>query len=316
MFVHLNLHSYYSLLRGTASPEEICRAVKEMGMETLALTDTNGLYGMVLFLEAAADYGLKPIIGAEVHSGGERAVALVKNRRGYENLCHLLSERHLKEDFDLLKHLPERAEGLVILTASQRLLTGLRDRVEDLYAEVVPGREGYRTLQFAGERLIPPAATNRVHFLVREDYPLHRLLRAIDGNTTFSRLPPSEVESQESYLKSPRQMQEALFFCPEALKNTEKIALKCDYRPGFRSIFPQFEDYSPEESVRLLRKRAYQGAEKRYGRISEAVRSRLEHELALIEEKNFASLFLVVQDIVQQSPRTCGRGSAAASLVA
>ena len=66
MFIHLNLHSHYSLLRGTASPEELCGAVKAQGGKTIALTDTNGLYGLVLFLEAAKDHGLRPIIGAEI----------------------------------------------------------------------------------------------------------------------------------------------------------------------------------------------------------------------------------------------------------
>ncbi len=66
MSTHLNTHSYYSLLRGTASPEALCQAAKSAGCEALALTDTNGLYGLVLFLEAAKEAGIRPIIGAEI----------------------------------------------------------------------------------------------------------------------------------------------------------------------------------------------------------------------------------------------------------
>ncbi|HDH57327.1 MAG TPA: DNA polymerase III subunit alpha [Bacteroidetes bacterium] len=315
MFVHLNLHSHYSLLRGTASPEELCQAVKAQGMDTLALTDTNGLYGLVQFLEAAKDHGLRPIVGAEIRTGNERAVALVKDRQGYSNLCRILSDRHLKESFDIARSLLELSLGLVILTGSGDLLEKLAGNVEDLYAELVPGRQGHETLALSKKRGIPPVATNRVHFIAPEDHALHRLLRAIDLNTTLSRLPESELESPDSYLRTPRQMADYFFFCPEAVENTAVIAERCHFQLDFSPVFPQFENLNPEETFERLRAEAYKGARKRYGEITEKVQSRLEHELTLIKEKGFASIFLVVQDIVRQSPRTCGRGSAAASLV-
>ncbi len=315
MFVHLNLHSHYSFLRGTASPEAICRAVADQGSDTVALTDTNGLYGLILFLEAARDCGLRPIVGAELRTSEARAVALVRDRRGYANLCRIITDRHLREDFDLGEALIQRQEGLVILTASPLLLDRLAGKVSDLYAELVPGEEGVRTLRLAKEKSIPPAATNRVHFLRRADYPLHRLLRAVDLNTTLTRLPEAEVETPEAYLKSPREMEDRFFFSPEAVTNTAEIAGKCDFQPDFAPVFPRYDDLDPEETFARLREEAYRGARKRYGEITEAVRERLEYELKLIREKGFASIFLVVRDIVRQSPRTCGRGSAAASVV-
>jgi len=314
-FTHLNSHSYYSLLRGTASPEQLCRAVKAMGMKTIALTDTNGLYGMVLFLQAAKEYGLRPIIGAEIRTETDRAVTLVKNKRGYANLCQILSDRHLKEDFYLCQALQQYSEGLVVLTGSQRLLDKLQGKVEELYAEVVSGKDGYDLLQFARERGIAPVATNRVHFIERQDYQLHRLMRAIDLNTTLTRLDEGELEDPSCHLKTPQEMVSAFFFCPEAVENTDKIAEKCTYQPDFGLVFPQYDGLTEAETFNLLRQCAYRGARRRYGAITDAVRIRLEYELKLIRSKGFASIFLVVRDIVRQSPRTCGRGSAAASIV-
>lgn len=362
MFVHLNTHSHYSLLRGTTSPEKLCAAVAALGMDAVALTDTNGLYGLVLFIEAAKEHGLRPIVGAEIRppapsgnkfpdyiasvpagrkprasasadseiiaqrfnagakvgppaAGAERATLLVKNQQGYSNLCRILSNRHLKEDFDLAEALHRYGEGLVIITESSNLLGKLAWRHPDLFAELTAGPGFREKLRFYRDLNVPPVATNRVHFLKREDYELHRLLRAIDLNTTFSRLPEDELESPHSYLKSPQEMADNFFFCPEAIENTQHVAEMCDFQPDFSLIFPQFNGLNPKQTFEYLRREVYQGAKRRYGEITPAVRERLEHELKLIKEKNFAPIFLVVQDIVRQSPRTCGRGSAAASIV-
>jgi error-prone DNA polymerase len=355
MFTHLNTHSHYSLLRGTASPEALCAAAKSARFEALALTDTNGLYGLVLFLEAAKEAGIRPIVGAEIRppvspgnkfpgydasvqkdekraspSGDssrvarhfnvgrvERAVLLVKSRQGYANLCRIISARHLKEDFDLVQELREYSDGLVILAGSLELAKELNGKVEDLYVELTasPGSHDYiKKIRAMGIR---PAATNRVHFLTKDpaEYHLHRLLRAIDLNTTFSRLPDFEVESPNSHLKTSQQMEEDFFFCPEAVENAAIIADKCAFIPDFSLVFPQFDSLDAEGAFTRLREEAYRGAAKRYGGVSDAVRERIEYELDLIKRKNFASIFLVVQDIVKQSPRTCGRGSAAASII-
>ena len=80
-FVHLHAHSWFSFCRGTDPPERLCRAVRERGMEALAITDTNGLYGLIWFLQFARAAGVRPIVGAESVWGGERAVVLVRDGR-------------------------------------------------------------------------------------------------------------------------------------------------------------------------------------------------------------------------------------------
>ena len=73
-FAHLVCHSFYSFMRGTASPEALVRTAAEKGMKHLAITDRNGLYGAVLFWEVAREHGIKPVIGADVTSDNERAI--------------------------------------------------------------------------------------------------------------------------------------------------------------------------------------------------------------------------------------------------
>jgi len=98
MFIHLHVHSNYSLCEGASSIEALCAAAKALGMPALALTDTNNLYGAVWFRDIARAYDLRPIYGAELCTGGARAVLLVKDRGGYSRLCSLITRRHLDDD--------------------------------------------------------------------------------------------------------------------------------------------------------------------------------------------------------------------------
>ena len=82
MYIHLNTHSYYSFCRGANSIEDLCLAAKRRGMDSLALTDTNGIYGLIWFLQIAKETGIRPIIGSEIVSNGLRALLLVQNREG------------------------------------------------------------------------------------------------------------------------------------------------------------------------------------------------------------------------------------------
>ena len=96
-FVHLHTHSYYSLLDGIPSPEELVLAAKKTGMTALALTDHNGLYGAVEFYQKAKEYGIKPIIGAELTFDEKyNLVFLVKNDTGYRHLCKIITMGRLE----------------------------------------------------------------------------------------------------------------------------------------------------------------------------------------------------------------------------
>jgi error-prone DNA polymerase len=115
-FVHLNVHSHYSPGWGMATLEELCQSAAEQGMDRLALTDTNGLYGLITFIEAAKEKNLHPIVGSEIVTDEHRAVLLARNHDGYANLCRIISGRQCHQDFDLIASLKEMRHGLIVFS--------------------------------------------------------------------------------------------------------------------------------------------------------------------------------------------------------
>ena len=93
-FVPLGCHSVYSLLWGTASVEALCERAKEAGVSTLALTDRNGLYGVLPFWEAARRVGIKPILGAHLPGAPSPAFLLAADHRGYRRLARVVTGYH------------------------------------------------------------------------------------------------------------------------------------------------------------------------------------------------------------------------------
>ncbi len=316
-FVHLHVHSDASPMQGVSSIQTLCHAARAQGAQTLALTDTNGLYAAVRFLEVARQARLRPLLGAELRAGTHRAVLLAKTPAGYANLCRLLSARHCDPDFTFIETVARHREGLILLTDDKPALTAwAEDSAEDLFVELSPGPTMHDTWRFSRSAGLAPVATNRVAFAEPNEFAVHRLLRAIALNTTLSRLPASACCAPTHWLMPPALLERQFPHCPEALENTARIAAAChaDWRFG-ETIFPAFRHLSSEAAFALLRERTYAGAVKRYGALSSAIRNRIEHELTIIRQKRFADYFLVVEEIVRQAPRTCGRGSVAASIV-
>ncbi len=316
-FVHLHVHSDYSPMQGVSSIETLCRAARAQGASTLALTDTNGLYNAIRFLGVAREEQLTPILGVELTTDTHRALLLAKTPEGYANLCRLISARHTDPAFDVIAAVARYRTGIIILSDDEPALTAwAQDSTEDLYVELTPGPAMHQTLLFSRRRQLPPVATNRVHFARPDDFAVHRLLRATALNTTLSRLPASTCCTPHQWLMPPDRMAWQFPHVPEALENTARIAEAChtDWRFG-ETIFPAFRRLSSDAAFALLRDRTYAGAVTRYGTLSPAIRARIEHELAIIRHKRFADYFLVVEEIVRQAPRTCGRGSVAASIV-
>jgi error-prone DNA polymerase len=319
MFVHLRVHSNHSFCRGADRIESLVDTALAHGMRTMALTDINGVYGLVRFLQYAAERGLRPVIGADVQTGTERATLLARNRDGYATLCRVLSRTHLEAGFSLSGALLEEREHLIVISDCVPLLSALgrQNGTSCLYVELNdPGGEKH-LLAFSRNAGIPPVATNDVYFAAPSGFPLHRLLRAIDLNTSLSRIPPGELAGEDRWLKPEAMMERRYPHLGRALENAAAIAEACFSGPDIGTlVFPSFDLPDGVDVFEHLREECYRGAEVRYGALSDPVRKRLEHELAIIEAKGFAGYFLVVRDIVRQSTRTCGRGSAAASLVA
>ncbi len=317
----LAVRSAYSLMWGTADIKALCRHARRLGYDRLALTDTDNLYGLWPFLNACEREGIRPVVGAEVTDpqSAFRAVCLVKDAVGYGHLCQLLTRRHRDAGFDLKTAVTRFHRGLIVLTSNPEWLCAWHAAGVDT-AAAMPRKpvSGIHPLRQTARQLgIPLVATPGSFFLAPEEIDIHRVLRAIDQNTAISRLRPGDAAPPDAYLAGPAEYEKRFSVCPEAIENTRKLAERITFsRPDFGIVMPPYETGDPKHAATHLRQAAYTGARKRYGEISETVADRLEHELAIISQMGFDAYFLIVADIVARSPRTCGRGSGAASLVA
>ena len=317
-FVHLHTHSNYSFCRGANSIDRLCKAAKARGFTYLALTDTNGIYGLAWFLQTARAHGLRPLIGAFLKTGKHHAVVLAQNIEGYRFLCRTITKIHCDANLDLAQWLAFEKHDVVVLTDDTELLKVLvkNKMTHDVYVEIIPHQNREASLVFAGQVGLPVVASNAVYMLDKEDYLVHRMLRAIDLNTTLQRVPPNELESEQAVLRNAAEMQDLFPDRPEALQNTVKIAEQCYFDLDFgQYIFPVYTGPDGEDANSYLWQKAAKGLNWRYGEISGEIKKRLDYEMKIIIDKGFAPYFLIVSDIVSRAPRTCGRGSAAASLV-
>lgn len=326
----LRLRSYYSLQRGTASPAALCRRAKELGYPGLAMTDRDNLYGLWEFLKACKVEGLQPVVGAEVSEpGSDRIVScLVKNEAGYANLCKLLSNRHLEQQFSLDQDLPPLADGLIVLCDEIDLLHHYVGQNVDVVADLgsQPTQKSRALRIFSKDRDVVAVASPDSDLLSVEDRQLFLLVQAIRLKKSLSSVVHNQKDLNINWLATPAEYKERFALWPEVVPATIELAARITYRgPEFGIVMPPWQDGKERQPATVLREKAYAGACVRYGDdLGEPVIERLEHELKVIESMGFSSYFLVVRDIVHRKDengkrkkrRICGRGSGAASLVA
>ena len=124
--IPLSVHSYFSLMWGTRSPQKICAVARQLGYRRLALTDTDNLYGLWPLLDGCRQNGISPIVGAEITdpASDARAVCLVENETGYRNLCRLITRRRFAQEkpFDFKAAVADFAAGLLVLTQDTEAL--------------------------------------------------------------------------------------------------------------------------------------------------------------------------------------------------
>nr|MBA3895035.1 DNA polymerase III subunit alpha [Gemmatimonadales bacterium] len=332
--IHLHTRSHFSFGIGVSSPEVLAGAAAERGYRVLACTDTNGVHGAIEFQRACDAAGVRPILGAHLVTDDEETIALATDEQGWAALCRAISAIHwdaggtaerrnggrVERSGDgrplLSEQISRDRAGLILLSRDVAFLerTAAASGTQDLYAELIPGKERHAVLATARRLRIPAAVTNAVVMAHPEDWARHRLLRAIHLNTTLSACPPVRLSARDAWLRPAADLARLFPDCPEAVREAEAIAERCTYRiPEGRVLAPRLAE--PDESFRRLRAYAYAGAERRYGTVAPVTRDRLEHELGIIGQKGFADYFLVVKDIVEHGPTHCGRGSVANSIV-
>ncbi|MCU0821683.1 MAG: PHP domain-containing protein, partial [Spirochaetes bacterium] len=311
-FIFLENHSVYSLCEGTMPIEELAACAKAAGFTHLSLCDTNGFYGIVDFIVACRDEGLIPVIGSRIKSPSFNGILVAKNMKGYAKICRIISRVHLEPGYDLKSDIAKGgASDYHIITADAELLNSAPP---DLYAEINVLTEDYsQVYSLARKKKIKPVLIYPVYFQNEEDYNLHLVLRAIYHNKKLSALGNGDSQSRHAHFVPAGDIIKKYSFMDDALRNTAEIAESSvfDFKMG-KAIFPKYAD----NGFVLLKKMCFENIKLRYDKPTDEIVARLNKELDIIKKKGFADYFLVVHDIVKQTVYTCGRGSAAASLVA
>ncbi len=265
MFVHLRLHSEFSVVDGTNRIEDIVKVSAADHQPALAVTDLNNLYGAIKFYKEARGKGIKPVVGAEIFlesltqdaAQTSRMILLVQNHQGYLNLCELISRGWTQNVIKAvgvvkLAWLQELSEGLIALSGAQAgalgqaLVQGDTTRAGEIalqLAGIFPHRF-YVELQRAGRaddeahvnaavqlaaRLnLPVVATHPVQFTQPDDYEAHEARVCISEGEILGNQRRVRKFTREQYFKSSAQMQTLFADIPSAIENTVEIARRCN----------------------------------------------------------------------------------------
>lgn len=294
-FIHLRLHSAYSLCEGAVKIPDLIHTCEERKIPAIALTDTNNMFGALEFATKTSTSGIQPIMGLQldVLHGGVIApiVLLAKNELGYKNLMKLMTCFYIgcKEEtrFVTLENLRQYSGGLIALTGGAKgligslILSGNHDIAanalnemnaiyeNNCYIEI--SRTGEHDekhceqffIKYALQNNIPLVATNEVFFLDKSMHVAHDALMCIAG-ATYMTVKDRRRISSEHYLKSTNEMFELFSDLKEAVINTSVIAQRCAFMPEKKKpILPRFVDESGEDEDDILDRQAHSGLVKR-----------------------------------------------------
>lgn len=318
MFTHLNLHSVYSSMRGLLSLQDIIQLAKKQRMRHLALTDVNGIWGFIRFVQACKQAHIAPIAGSNIITSNEEAILLVENQTGYHNLCQIISDIHDDSTIPMATLIRGKSAGLFMLTHQESVMASLVKYVPrtHLFIELRPGLQEKNVQKLSKKFGVEIVVTGDVYFKEEADHQAHVVLRAIEQNTTLEKLKKGDYKEKQHWFRSEAEMVSLFPNSLDAINNSHYLAERCKTDWSFvNTIFPNLSLKRTHRANKDLKEKVIEGAKKRYGSMTQPVLNRIEYELDMITQKGFAPYFLIVQDIVQQTRSTIGRGSAAASIV-
>ncbi len=337
-FVHLRVHSAYSLSEGAIKPEKIAALARDSGMPAVAITDTANLFGALEFSQYCVGRGVQPIIGCQISltraGGADPVVLLAQNEAGLANLQRLSSAGFLTSDpaapqldFDVVAGL---ADGLMLLTGGTRgplarllaegrepeaaaLLGRMREAFGDrlaveLHRHGLPVERAVEPglISLADRFGVPLVATNECFFAAPAMHEAHDALLCIAEARLLSEADRRRV-TPEHYFKTAAQMRALFADLPEACDNTLAIARSCavmaETRKPLLPVCPKVRPGSTEEET--LAAMAREGLVRRMDAVAadDAQRARygerLEYELGVIAKMGFPGYFLIVADFIQ-----------------
>ena len=337
-FVHLHVHSEYSILDGACRIPELVARAAELEMPAVGLTDHGSMAGAVELYRETEKTGVKPLIGCEVYVCDDRArqekgyahlTLLAETNEGYANLIKLSSLGYLegyyykpRVDWELLER---HSRGLVALSGclSGRVSKALEEnRPQDAAADLdrlvqIFGQDQvYVEIQNAGlepqQRInplltqlaegtgLPLVATGDVHYLRHEDARAHEALLCIQSGDSLKNPNHWRFDTDQFFFKTPGEMAADFADHPEALARTREVAERCSVTMELdRILLPKFPTPGGRDAFEYLAELCEQGLAKRYGTETPELRDRLQFELKTIRETGFADYFLIVSDFVR-----------------
>ncbi len=336
-FVHLHVHSEYSILDGACRIPDLVARAAELEMPAVSLTDHGSMAGAIQLFKTTKGTGVKPIVGCEVYVTDDRHVQkkgyahltlLAADNEGYSNLIKLSSLGFLegyyykpRVDWELLSR---HSKGVIALSGclSGRVCKALEEnRPGDAQAELdrlaqVFGRENiYVELQnahlevqqrilpelaaLAAASGLPTVATGDVHYLRHEDARAHEALLCIQSGDSLKNPNRWKFDTDHFYFKSPEEMAGDFPGHADALRRTLEVAERCNVTIDLDQILlPRFDTPGGRDAFDYLVELCEKGLEKRYGTATTELQDRLRFELKTIREMGFADYFLIVWDFI------------------
>lgn len=355
-FTHLHVHTDYSLLSGVGNVKKLVKRAKELGMDSLAITDNAVMYGCVDFYKESIKNGIKPILGCEVEINFRdkknwQMVLLVKDSLGYSNLLKIISNLKTNND-QILNYIEKYSCGLIVIVSCYtyefmediNCVTDTKDFLsqlkcvfnDDLYLEIqnhgldIEKKINSLMIEISNSLKINLVATNNVYYVDKSDADAHQLLLCIQQGTTLDKVNKRIFKNSEYYLKSYEEMNNQFFEMQIALQNTQVIVSKCNFEYEFHiPKIPKYPLEADKDPYEYLENLCFNGIEtyltslkiKHESPDYIAYHERLKYELSVIKEMGYIDYFLIVRDFIEYAKNKKiatgpGRGSGAGSLVA
>ncbi len=337
-FVHLHVHSEYSILDGACRIPDLVARAAELEMPAVSLTDHGSMAGAVQLVKAAKGTGVKPVIGCEVYVAEDRRAQqkgyahltlLAADNQGYSNLIKLSSLGYLegyyykpRVDWELLER---HAGGVIALSGclSGRVCKALEEnRPSDAQAELdrlaqVFGRDSvYVELQnahldvqarilpqlvdLAAGAGLPTVATGDVHYLRHEDARAHEALLCIQSGDSLKNPNHWKFDTDHFFFKTPEEMAGDFPGHEDALRRTLEVAERCSVEISLDQIhLPLFPVPDGREAFDFLVELCEKGLARRYETVTDELTERLRYELKTIREMGFTDYFLIVWDFIR-----------------
>ena len=331
-FVHLRLHSEYSLVDGLVRLKPLAQKVAELKMPAVALTDFNNFFGLVKFYKACQSNGIKPILGSEViiqddveETGGSQLVLLICNDIGYKNLTELISRAYQEGQKQStptvkLEWLEGHSDGLIALSGGRlgeigiALISGRKSDAENSLARLMrlfpqrfyielqrTGRQDeedylHSVIDLSAKFDCPVVATNDVRFLTRDEFEAHEARVCIHEGRTLDDPRRERRFSEDQYLRSAEEMFELFSDIPEALENTIEIAKRCNLNLKLGSHF--LPDYPIPEGLTIeefFKRESYDGLNLRLENLFDSSTTDFEAKRKLYYERLQFEIDIIVE---------------------